>query len=471
MNKYRFTTLLAVIVALLVSAPLISQAAGQAVNSESIYIPIIRTAQSKSIFGTELSQNQFSSLIPKISESGIYWVRRNGLLWSFVQPNNASEWNWQNVSALETDLAQSTSSGAQVVLVIRSTPQWAQKYFGYLCGPMAQDKITDFANFVKEAVKRYSNPPFNVNYFEIWNEPDAAPSQVIGDSEFGCWGDLSDPYFGGGYYADMLKQVYPAVKSANPNAQLLIGGLLLDCDPTNAGTPGRCQQGYDLAPKFFQGILANGGGAYFDLVNFHGYPSYTAAGNPISSEKSFANWQARGGVVDGKVSYLRDVMASYGINKPIFQSEAALLLPPTSTGAATFEQAKADYLVWLFARNFSQGIVGTTWFTMDGPGWKSSGLFDSNQQPLPAYQALKFAVKELDRRTYSATVNSIPGVTGFQFNKGPAILWILFSQDDSAYTFPVPAGFTAAYDVLGDPVVPNNGMLTVEHPLYVEMTP
>ena len=45
-------------------------------------------------------------------------------------------------------------------------------------------------------------------------------------------GDLfigNDPYYGGGYYAEMLKIVYPQIKAADPEAQILIGGLLLFC--------------------------------------------------------------------------------------------------------------------------------------------------------------------------------------------------------------------------------------------------
>ena len=65
-----------------------------------------------------------------------------------------------------------------------------------------------------EAVERYSAPPYNVIYWEVGNEPDIDPSLVDGDEIYGCWGDKTDAYYGGGYYAEVLKQVYPAVKKA-----------------------------------------------------------------------------------------------------------------------------------------------------------------------------------------------------------------------------------------------------------------
>ncbi len=94
-----------------------------------------------------------------------------------------------------------------------------------------------FAAFLSEVVKRYSQPPYNVRYWEIGNEPD---TPIGPDSGFGCWGVNGDPYFGGGAYGNMLKAVYPAIKAANPQVQVLNGSLLLDRPNTPpAQIPGR----------------------------------------------------------------------------------------------------------------------------------------------------------------------------------------------------------------------------------------
>ncbi|MDD5367647.1 MAG: cellulase family glycosylhydrolase [Anaerolineaceae bacterium] len=461
-----------IISTLLISTSSIFQVAGQTNESPTVYLPLIRNPLSQSTFGAELSTPKFSSVLPRVEESGIYWVRANGLLWSQVQPNNSNEWNWQNVASLEAGLSQAFPTGAQVILVIRSTPVWAQLYPGYFCGPMAADKIAVFKNFVKEAVKRYSAPPFNIRYYEVWNEPDADPytTNLSTDSEWGCWGKQSDPYYGGGYYADMLKQVYPAVKSANPNAQLLIGGLLLDCDPFQPGTPGRCgSEAASRAPKFFEGVLRNGGGSFFDIVNYHAYTQYSSSENPILSEKTYTTWEKRGGIVQGKISYLRELMSSYAIDKPLFQSEAALRLI-NSTNPTGFEQAKADYLVWLYTRNISQGLLGTTWFTLDGPGWDSAGLLDAQQAPLPAYQALKFIVRELAGHAYDKSI-SYPDVAGFQFSRGNSKVWVLFSEDNNSHAVPIPVDFSKAFDVAGNSILPSNGTLVIQHPIYIEFNP
>lgn len=393
-------------------------------------------------------------------------------MWSDIQPSNNGQWNWSTVATLESELRTAGPTGIQTMLTIRSTPGWAQKYPGYFCGPVKSSNLGDFANFLATTVKRYSVPPYNVLYYEIGNEPDVDHALVNGNSQFGCWGDQNDAYYGGGYYADMLKVIYPAVKAANPQAKVVLGGLLMDCDPTDPGPGSGCVSlnHNPLPGKFFEGILKNGGGAYFDVVNFHGYPiTQTTDVNPILSEKDYPTWKLHGGVVQGKINFLKNVMTTYGVNKPIFQSEVALMRDGSYTNATAFERRKADYVVWVFSRNIAQNLLGTTWYTFDGYGWNSSGLLDSNQNILPAYTAMKFAIQKIGGAVYSAPVNSFAGVEGFEFDRGAGYkIWTLFSSDNNSPLVTLPAGYTAVYDTLGNPITPVGGQVTIDHPIYVE---
>ncbi|HMN59160.1 MAG TPA: cellulase family glycosylhydrolase [Anaerolinea sp.] len=454
-----------------------TNASGQTVPTNFVYLPIINREVTPSVFGAEISVgNPKAADIWSLAQAdGFYWVRKNGLLWSAVQPNNKSEWNWLNVSKLETELALSGRSGNKTILVVRSTPLWAQKYPGHFCGPMKPENIADFADFMKETVKRYSASPYFIRYYELWNEPDVDHLGFPFDSMFGCWGESSDPYFGGGYYAQMLSQVYPAIKSVNPEAQVLIGGLLLDCDPTDLSSLTGCTTpASKVPPKFFEGILINNGGLYFDIANFHGYPARqdNTAVNPIVAEKTFSSWSARGGVVKGKIDFLREVMAKYGISKPIFQSETALMRVASYPNLAVFERYKADYLVWVFSRNMAENLLGTTWYTFDGPGWNYSGILDANQAPLPAYQAMKFAVSKLGGTVYLAPVSTYTGIEGFKFRSGAKQVWVLFPSGNTIpAAITLPAGYGAVYNTLGDPITPVNNTVTVDHPVYIEVSP
>ena len=261
------------------------------------------------------------------------------------------------------------------------------------------------------------------------------------------------------------------MKAANYNIQVVLGGLLLDCDPTLPGTYGYCRtEEAAKAPRFFEGILRAGGGSYFDILSFHGYPSYSSQYPlPIDNEQNFEVWKARGGVVQGKIDYLRELMAEYSVNKPILHTEGALLIVPPEKTNGIFEEAKADYLVWLFARNWSDGLLGTIWYTLDGPGWRDSALLDLNQDPRPAYNAYKFMEQELLNSTYISKNSNIPGVVEFVFASTDKDIHIYVPIDGNSHTITTPIGQLTLYDKYGNLLPPPGTTFAILHPVYLEI--
>jgi hypothetical protein len=402
--------------------------------------------------------------VPQAETAGVHWIRHNALLWSEVQPNHNNEWYWN--TNLDTGLAAASQAGMEVILITRRTPAWAQRFTDLPCGPIKQENFIDFANFMAAAVSRYSAPPYNVTYYEIWNEPDGPYAFGYPHNPWGCWGDPNDPYYGGGYFAEMLKVVYPAIKAANPAAKVVMGGLIVDCDPSHPGTPGYCATAEKArAPMFLEGVLRNGGGPYFDFLNLHAYNYYSASQSVIMMERLNPNWSASGGAVEGKLAYIRGLLSTYGVSKPIMFTETGLLFDEPAT--ADFEQKKAQYVVWLFTRNLSEGIIATTWYTLDGPGWRNSGLLDADQNPLPAYYAFQTMTQMLGEAVFVRDVTGLPaGVIGFEFNDGQDI-WVLFSEDGSQKSLPLPAGFDSAYDLYGNLVDTSGGQILFSQPVYV----
>ena len=414
-------------------------------------------------FGIEIGINKYD-VLPQASQAHTTWIRCNALLWSDVQPNNSGEFLWEEVKEFEDFLVEASRSGMQVVLIIRSTPKWAQKYTGVFCGPVAEDNFEDFAAFMQAIVERYSVPPFNVSYFEIGNEPDVDRSIVNPTSVFGCWGDKNDAYYGGGYYADMLKTVYPAMKAANPETQLVLGGLLLDCDPRLPVGEACASDWQKTLSMFFEGILRNGGGDYFDVVSFHGYNYYNPDVYPILMEKTIKNWREAGGNVEGKLGFLKSLMSQYQLNKPLMLTEVALL----NSGDATpeSEAMKADYLVWLYTRNWAKGLIATIWYPLDGPGWRNSSLLDGQQNPLPAYDAYQFMTSTLSDAVFKSELAFPDGAIGFEFMKDNKI-WVLFSEDGSQITLTLPDGFDKVYDLFGEGLITGEGKISFSRPIYI----
>ena len=459
-----------------------------------IFVLLISSIQNSSVraqeedvpsFGMAFSSSDFD-LIDDAQAAGNHWVHYNGLLWSKYQPNNSTEFIVD--LALESKMETASAAGMEMILTIRSTPAWARKYPTYSCGPMGPDYIDEFATFIGLVVKKYSQEPYNVKYYEIWNEPDEA--RIVPETAgYGCWGDPYDPegYFGGGYYGEVLKAVYPAVKAANPNAQVVLGGLLLPCDPQEFPNweyvvdPEDPDQNFlycDMS-KFFEGVLNSDQGEgwpYFDVVNFHGYAFYIYPGSTgIQLEKNDPFWQARGGQVEGKLDYIKELMKKYGVeDKPILLSEAALLyrddLRSYETDQVEFERTKADYLVWLYTRNIARGIKSTTWFQL-GIGWKNSGLFDNNDDPLEAYYAYKGLTEALDGARYVRDIRSNSGILGFEFTKGDQLIWVLFSEDGQQKPITLNEG-NQVYNHLYDEITPTTevGQFSFNRPIYIEFT-
>ncbi len=490
MKKFKWIFILLIIMMLVGSLGLRSTSAQENVQ---IYMPLIYNMRPKtpSSFGVHMADINSVSL-QRAAEANNYWVRYNGLQWSKVQPVGPTQWLWENYANLEDDLAAANRFGMEVILIVRSTPLWAQKRNdGNYCGPMAEANIDHFAVFMGELVKRYSQPPYNVKYYEIWNEPDSPPELVQGlpNPVYGCWGDPDDPTggFGGGYYGQVLKAVYPQVKAASGGtAQVVLGGLLLPADPDQVFIwswwkhPGTDWLYADQS-KFFEGILRECQGQHcFDYVNFHGFTFYRDFSlTGIQQEENEDFWLDRGGQVEGKLDFLRSLMAKYGIShKPILLTETGLPLPDVdrwdtwnAAQKATYEAAKADYLVYLYTRNMARGISGSTWYHMDKYGWHRSGLLDSNNNPLPAYEAYQFLTGSLYGAIYQGDPPLTAGMRGFEFKKSDRRLWVLFSEDVHDKTINQPAKFIRAYDLFGAPVTPVNNQIKFSRPIYIELLP
>ncbi|HNS49569.1 MAG TPA: hypothetical protein PKO09_00110 [Anaerolineae bacterium] len=402
-------------------------------------------------------------------QAGIYWVRFGAFSWARIEPARTEPptYHWETVD--EESLLKAASDGMQVIAIIRFAPVWAQQVQGKPCGPIRADTLDAYSQFLYALVERYSALPFSVQYWELGNEPDVAPSLVASNSVFGCWGDANDPYYGGGYYAEMLKRAYPAIKAADAGAQVVLGGLLLDCDPTHP------PEGKDCFPaRFLEGVLRSGGGSSFDIVSFHGYATYSS-GTP-NSDLLHPSWGPRGGVVLGKANFLREVLSSYGLDKPLLHTEGALLCPVSykascNPPSAAFYEVQADYVVWLYVRNWAEGLLGTVWYTMDGPGWHESGLLDGGQQPKPAYRALQFLSQELSGAVYRRPAPGLSGLVGYEFETPTRRIWVVWSPDQTPRMATLPAGTVRVLDKYGQELASGVESISVSSPVYLELAP
>ncbi len=391
------------------------------------------------LFGLNIQSLSAPGQIQPILDAGSDWLRLPGLRWADVEPAQGDR-NWPAVAGLEADLRRAAEHALTVTLIVQGTPPWAQKFPGISCGPMTEDTLDDFGNFMYDVVTRYSAAPYHVKIWEIWNEPDVARQLVGPDSQFGCWGEQQDPTYGGSYYGKMLKIVYPRIKAADPDAQVLVGGLLLDCDPNNVCLTSN-------APRFLEGILAAGGGPFFDGISFHAYDYY------LGGEGQFVNigwntaWDGSGPVLRAKADFIRDRLAHYDASdKLLLNTELALLCD--SNCGEFYERTKASYVAQSYAAALAAGLTANVWYDLTG-SWRNSGLLFSDGLPRPAYHAFQFAQQTLDGLAFQETLTQNTGVFGYAFFSDQRRVWLLWSQDGVSHPVDLPEMPIAIYDVEG----------------------
>jgi hypothetical protein len=437
-----------------------------------IYLPLILKDYTPltTLYGIQLDSVTEAGGLSKVSEAKASWVGGIGLSWAAVE-STQGVYDWTQLASWEQQMQDVASKGLSPIVNVRYTPTWAQLYDGYICGPMKQEYFDEFATYIRNLVERYSVPPYNVKYWEIWNEEDIDHLLVPQGSGWGCWGDSSDPYYGGGYYAEMLKVVYPQIKLADPQAQVLVGGLLLDCDPRPGA--GCALWSHDPKPaKFLEGILKNNGGPYFDGVSFHAYDYYDGELGKYSNVLWSSTWNTTGPVVLAKAQYIIDLLNQNGVQgKFVMNTEAAVLCKPEYYNCnSVFEETKANYVAQVYASAIKMGLKANMWYSL--MGWYNSNLLNADLTPRPAYISLQFSRLELRDAAFIRDITTFAGVKGYEFNRGDRLIWVIWSKDGNSHNVSPSSTPLVACDTLGN--CTNNPTLPIAvtlQPLYLEFSP
>jgi len=377
-----------------------------------------------------------SGAINQVAQAGLGWTRLD-LDWAAVEPVDGSI-NWAAAAAIEQEILAVKNARLQPILVIGNSPKWALKQ-GFACGVIREDVFPELARFSREAVFRYSQAPYYVEKFELYNEPDAP-------NFLGCWGDPADiNYFGGAYYGRMLQSVFPAMKSANSQVQVLVGGLLLDCDPTNPPLVAETGQEKNCIPgKFFEGILSSGAGNSFDAVAFHSYDYYAGLG-----DYNNPNWHtgrmvvgSNGSSTLAKAAYLRNVMRLYGITgKLLYNTEFAIFCGNAGKNECSsyqdeVEATKADYIVEFMASAMADGYKSAIWYAALGD--RNNSLLNPDLTPKPVYNAYRFCNLLIGNATYVQRVAD-PFFVIHEFQTSNEKIWIVWTMDNQPHTLTLPS--------------------------------
>lgn len=323
-------------------------------------------------FGIQLYSAQRAQ-VAEAAEAGAGRVRIP-LSWSTIEPVNTSPAEYRWSPDYDERLAQISLNHMDVILTIEGNPSWAATT---PTGPIDKVPIGEFVEFVVAAVQRYSSPPYNVKLWEFYNEPDNGDLLWAVNSGLGYWG--IDPEA----YADMLAAVYGPIKQVDPEAQVLIGGLCFDFWE---------EEGGPFIKDFLDRVLEHGGGEYFDILNFHYYPTAFAS-----------KWNSYGPGLVGKTRFLRYKLAAFDLHKPVTCTEAGVENVNTGT-----DEIQSRYVPILYVHTMAADLLSLSWFMLvdQDPGYWKTGLLRADLTRKPAFYAYQTASQRLGKASYVGALSS-----------------------------------------------------------------
>jgi polysaccharide biosynthesis protein PslG len=291
-----------------------------------------------------------------VGSSGARWIRMD-VNWDIVQRDGPSSYNW---APFDRMVDAAGARGLHVLVTVLYTPAWARAPGGGANSPPAS--IANYAEFARATAVRYASR--GVHAYEIWNEPN--------NSSF--WAPRADP----ARYADMLQAASASIRSVDPQAVIVTGGMSPATDDSR-----------NVAPvTFLKQLYAAGVGKSFDAVGQHPYCWPAMPGEA----QGWSAWYQ----MDGAATSLRSVMTANGdAGKQIWATEFGA---PTGGPSGSFvgEDAQAQMVTRAYKLFDSYKWAGPLfWYAARDLGTSGDtrenffGLLRNDFTPKPAYAAFR----------------------------------------------------------------------------------
>jgi hypothetical protein len=299
-----------------------------------------------------IPSSDFAPTGQAISDIGAGWVRLE-FRWNEAEPSSKGSYDPNILARYDQAIDTARAAGAKVLVFVNGAPRWAS---GSRISMMKPEDPADYADFMRFVATRYAG---KVSAWEVWNEENTTRFWQSGPSPAA--------------YVPLLKAAYPAVKSADPNALVVFGGL--------------SQNDY----SFVEGAYAAGAKGYFDVMAVHPYPG------PNPPE---AVWYSNGRIGPTAFSGFREVrssMLAQGDDKPIWLTEFGWSTTTTESWGVTASQ-QADYLTRAYRLLESYPYVAIAyWYNLrnnfwddDADTWETQlGLMRTDFTHKPSYDAFR----------------------------------------------------------------------------------
>ncbi|MEA3055966.1 MAG: polysaccharide biosynthesis protein PslG, partial [Actinomycetota bacterium] len=152
---------------------------------------------------SDYTDAQRIAVLDKFAAAHISWVRID-MGWAAIQETGRGQISQWYVDLIDRTVASASARGIKVLGTLLDTPGWANGNRGHSTPP---DDLGDYAWVANWMATRFRG---KVAAWEVWNEPNLTS----------FWAN-ADPV----KYAALVRAAYPAFKSGDPNAQVLIGAV------------------------------------------------------------------------------------------------------------------------------------------------------------------------------------------------------------------------------------------------------
>ncbi len=342
------------------------------VNVPSVDIPAVATGYQYG-FTVDMQGGRELQLVNLTKDAGFTWMKQQ-VRWKDIQPTPDGPLNWGEADA-GADAA--SAWGVKMMFSVLDAPAWAAVPSGHF-----PRNPQDLAKFMAAMAAHFKG---RVQAYEIWNEENYATEVGPGNINAGS-------------YVELLKAVYPAIKTFDPNAIVVSG------PPTPNGLmdPNVAIDDLFFLQQMFQyqdGIVRN----YYDALGAHpeGYgnaPEQTVATHDMPSFSNHPSFFVR------RVEDYRKLMVAQGQGaKPIWLTDIGYASNPAPPAGYEYESylteaMQADYLtreIWYIRANWPWVALMFIWnlnFQAEVPQndekW-GFGVLRPTYDPRPAYLALK----------------------------------------------------------------------------------
>jgi hypothetical protein len=328
-----------------------------------------------------ISRSDQDRTVGAMQDVGARWTRLS-VQWKDYEPVRGAYAPW-DVAQIDRAVQLCRHAGIRILLDVVNAPAWASQTDDSGQGNVPR-KPADFADFMRYLANRYRG---QIDAYEIWNEPDIRRFWNTGPSASA--------------YTALLKAAYPAVKSGDPNALVVSGGLSWDYESSSS--------------SFLIKMYAAGAKGSFDVLALHDFPDASIA-------NGLTTW------AQGRRT-ARRVMLANGDNRPVWITEFGFNTATAASGwqPSSTPQQQADLLRRAFQvmEQDAPWLQVAFYYNFRNNYWQHDkltdieaqfGLLNSDFSPKPAYYVFKSytrggsispasaALLNLDRRPHSASL-------------------------------------------------------------------